>query len=370
MLRTLPFILGQRVAKKNLIEFFGMILDFFKNRFTASNFLSRLRQGGKFQMSESGFMKFTVLFLSFLLLTISVSAQKEKKMVESSGKAVMWEKVNIPQRDLFYGPGGKQMMPDLSNITYIKEEKSGHNKKYRIKDGSGKVWVAKLGREARPETAAVRLLWALGYKTEINYLVPEITIPGKGTFKNVRLEARPENIDRLYEWKWKDNPFVGTNELQGLKIMMVFFKNWDVLDLQNKVLEVNGKNGKAYHFIISDLGATFGKLGNNNLPIIYRLGRSTGNPKDYSRSILIREVEDDEVELSYKGKNRGVFKDIKVENAVWLSKLMTQLTDKQISDAFRAANYSKEDVAIYTKAVKAKIAELEQLSKEQNLAKF
>lgn len=134
------------------------------------------------------------------------------------------------------------MRPDLRKITFIEEEKGGHNKKYRIKDGSGRIWVAKLGREAQPETAAVRLLWALGYKTEINYLVPTITIPGKGTFRNVRLEARPANVERVDEWKWKDNPFIGTKELQGLKIMMVFFNNWDIVDIQNKILNRISRN--------------------------------------------------------------------------------------------------------------------------------
>jgi hypothetical protein len=212
------------------------------------------------------------------------------------------------------------------------------------------------------------LVWALGYKTEINYLVPQLTIPGKGTFQNVRLEARPENIDRLYEWEWMDNPFFGTNELQGLKIMMVFMKNWDVLDLQNKVLEVNTRRGKEYHFIVSDLGSTFGKLGNNNIPIIYRLGRSTGDPADYMNSILVRDVEDGFVELSYKGKNRGLFEDITVENARWLYQLLSKLSDKQISDAFRAANYSPSEVRMYTQAVKSKIAELSNLRERDRLA--
>ena len=78
---------------------------------------------------------------------------------------------------------------------------------------------------------------------------------GKGTFKNVRLEARPDNIERLGEWKWTSNPFVGTKELQGLKMMMVFMTNWDVLDLQNKILQVGDEN----HYIVSDLGSTFGR---------------------------------------------------------------------------------------------------------------
>ncbi|MCW5962163.1 MAG: hypothetical protein KIS76_18530 [Pyrinomonadaceae bacterium] len=293
-----------------------------------------------------------------ILIAIPLQAQDKSKAKKKAGKPVMWESVEIAERDLFYGPGGTEMLPDLSKITFIKEEKSGHNKKYRIRDGSGRVWVAKLGREAKPETAAVRLLWALGYKTEINYLVPKITIPGKGTFEDVRLEARPDEFDRLDEWKWMDNPFVGTNELQGLKIMMVFFKNWDVLDLQNKVVAVKGDNGLEHHYIISDLGATFGSLGNNNLPIFYRLGRSTGNAEDYQQSILIREVENGEVELSYKGKSREVFENIHVKDVRWLYSLISQLSDKQIADAFRAANYPPDEVKTFTEAVKSKIAEL------------
>lgn len=304
----------------------------------------------------------------FLLLFSTASAQKKSKKKIPQEKAVMWERVDIGKRDLFYGPGGREMLPDLSRITFIEEEREGHNKKYRIKDGSGRVWVAKLGREAKPETAAVRLLWGLGYKTEINYLVPKITIPGKGTFRNVRLEARPDNVDRLDEWKWKKNPFVGTKEFQGLKIMMVFMKNWDILDLQNKILEVDGRNGKEYHYIISDLGATFGKLGNNNLPLFYRLGRSTGNPRAYIKSNLVREVENQRLVLSYKGKNRWIFKDVTVGDGRWLLRLLRQLDDKQIRDAFRAANYSPQDINMFTQGVKSKITELSNAVGRGNIA--
>jgi len=294
--------------------------------------------------------------------------QQKQEKPKPEGKPIMWERVKISQRDLFYGPGGKAMLPDLSRITFIKEEKGGHNKKYRIKDGAGRTWVAKLGREAQSETAAVRLMWALGYKTEINYLVPTITIPGKGTFKNVRLEARPDDIERLDEWKWKENPFIGTKEFQGLKIMQVFLTNWDIVDVQNKILQVDGANGKELHYIISDLGGTFGKLGNNNLPVIYRLGRKTNKPSAYIKTSLVREVENGRVKLSYKGKNRWLFKDITVEQADWLARLLLQLTDKQIRDAFRAANYSQGDIDTLTKAVKNKISELSRVTSEENFA--
>jgi hypothetical protein len=306
-------------------------------------------------------------FLFVLLFFIpGVSAQKRKNPANDIGRGnnVLWERVDIGKRDLFYGPGGEAMQPDLSQVKFVKQETGGHNKKYRIVDGSGRTWVAKLGTEARPETAAVRLLHGIGYKTEINYLVPTITIPGKGTFRNVRLEARPDNIERLGQWKWKQNPFVGTHQLQGLKMMMVFMTNYDVLDLQNKVLQV----GNERHYIVSDLGATFGKLGNNNLPIIFRLGRSTGKPNDYIRTQFIRRVKKGRIELSYKGKSRSVFKDITVADGRWLYSQLRQLEDRQIEDAFRAAAYSPSEVEIYRRAVRNKINELKNVVGEDNLA--
>ena len=309
-------------------------------------------------------------FHPLICLVIVLTAFSVAVAQVSDGKPVMWEPVNIGQRNLFLGGGGNEMVPDLSKITFIEEEKSGHNKKYRIKDGSGRTWVAKLGREAQPETAAVRLLWGLGYKTEVNYLVPTITIPGKGTFKNVRLEARPENVDRGDEWKWKQNPFSGSNELQGLKILMVFMTNWDVLDLQNKVLTVEGRNGKKQEqYIVSDMGSTFGKLGNNNLPVIYRLGRSVNNPRKYNKASFIKGAEKGQLKLAYKGKNRGIFKGITVEQGRWLAELLSQLSDKQIRDAFRAANYSPADIDLLTQAVKRRISELNRATTGENLAR-
>ena len=146
-------------------------------------------------------------------------AQSKKKKKTPTGTPVLWRAPSdIASRDLLLGPGGMAMRPDLSRITFIKEEKGGYSKKYRVRDASGREWVAKIGKEAQSETSAVRLLWAVGYLTEVNYLVPRVTIPGKGTFTNVRFEARPEAWDRVGEWKWKRNPFMRTPEYQGLKI--------------------------------------------------------------------------------------------------------------------------------------------------------
>jgi len=302
-----------------------------------------------------------VLLLIIALASASSFAQKKKVAKPAAGgRAVLWEKVDIKNQDLFYGPGGVDMRPDLSNITFIKRETGGHNKKYRIKDGSGHIWVAKPFTEARPETASVRLLHALGYKTEINYLVPSLTIPTVGTFKNVRLELRPENVERLDEWKWISNPFIGTNELQGLKIMQIFLNNNDVIDYNNKILKVQGSGGPELQYIITDLGSTLGKRGSNNLPLFYRFGRKNDSPQKWNDSNFIKGVRNGRIVLYTTGiKTRELYKDITVAQGRWLYNLLSQLREEQISDAFRAANYSPSEINILTAAAKRRIQELE-----------
>jgi hypothetical protein len=264
---------------------------------------------------------FNILISSIIFLSLfsAAFAQKGSKKEKMQGKPLMWESVDISQQDLFLGPGGEEMRPDLSSVSIVKiEEDTATYKKYRIKDGAGRIWVAKINDvESQPETAAVRLIAALGYKTEINYLAPTLTVPGKGEFKNVRLEARPENVERLDRWKWNDNPFKETKEFQGLKIMMAFLNNWDLKDSNTVIL----KSGDEIHYVISDLGATFGKLGSNNMPIFWRIGRSKNEPEKYSESEFIKEAKDGKVDFSFKGKWSNLFENITVEHGHWLADL-------------------------------------------------
>lgn len=252
------------------------------------------------------------------------------------------------------------MRPDLRRIKFIKEEKGGYSKKYRVRDGSGREWVAKIGKEAQSETSAVRLLWGLGYVTEVNYLVPRVTIPGKGTFTNVRFEARPENWDRVGEWKWKRNPFVGRPEYQGLKIMMALINNWDLKDSNNVIVDIGGDNNDELLYMISDLGATFGHA--STTPILWRLTRSRNNPSNYAKSKFFEKVKGDRVVLHFGGKNRGLLKDISVQDAQWVGSLLSQLSDRQIQDAFRAANYSPSQVNLLARTVRERTNELMSLT--------
>lgn len=298
-----------------------------------------------------------LVFVALLVPSLQTGLAKSKKKKTPTGTPVLWRKPNdIGTRDLFLGPGGTSMRPDLRRITFIKEEKGGYSKKYRVRDGSSREWVVKIGKEAQSETSAVRLLWGVGYLTEVNYLVPRVTIPGKGTFTNVRFEARPEAWDRVGEWKWKTNPFTSTPEYQGLKIMMALINNWDLKDTNNVIVQVPTNRGNELRYLISDLGATFGHA--STTPILWRITRSRNNPKNYAKSDFLEKVKGNRVVLHFGGKNRGLMKDISVDDAVWLGSWLAQLSDQQVSDAFRAANYTPDQVELLTRTVRARTNEL------------
>lgn len=314
----------------------------------------------------------SVILLAVILCLTSVDVgvvakQKKQKKAKQhpQGTAVMWERPSdISSRDLFLGPGGTGMRPDLRRITFIKEEKGGYSKKYRVRDASGREWVAKIGKEAQSETSAIRLLWGVGYVTEVNYLVPRVTIPGKGTFSNVRFEARPESWDRVGQWKWKKNPFVGTPEYQGLKIMMAMINNWDLKDSNNVIIQTNGE----LRYVISDLGATFGHA--STTPLFWRFTRSRNNPSKYTNAKFLEKVKGDRVVLHFGGKNRGLMKDITISDAQWLSSWLSQLSDQQLRDAFRAANYRPDQITMLARAVRERSNELRDLRRAEQIGRL
>jgi hypothetical protein len=306
----------------------------------------------------------TALGLSSLVL--SQDDKSDKKKVVPPGTPVLWrDPGNVAARDLAAGPGGDAMKPDVSSITYLKDESgSGYSVKYRVKDAAGKTWVAKVGNEARPETASTRLVWALGYTTEVNYLVPCVKIPGApkprkkvdmcegGGFANVRFEARPTDVQRTDIWSWQNNPFTGTKEMKGLVVLQALLNNWDLKDDNNKIVARQGDGGGTeLHYIISDLGATFGKTGNF-------ITHSRNEPEKFAKTKFVEAVEGGRVKFAYDGKNKGLFENITVEDARWIAGLLAQLTDAQIGDAMRAANFNAEEVALLIPAMRTRIDEL------------
>jgi hypothetical protein len=310
-----------------------------------------------------------LLLITFVSVSIGVGKKTKTKKGKDipAGRAVLWrDPADIHRRNLLLGPGGEAMKPDLRQVTLIEKEKGGgYSTKYRVRDAAGNEWVAKVGKEAQSETAASRLMWGVGYYTDTNYLVPEVTVNGiKKPLRNVRFSARPKGVKRVDGFEWKDNPFVGSREFQGLKVMMALMNNWDIKDSNNKILVVPDKHGQnELQYEVHDLGGSFGKV--SHVPRFLQFKPDRNNPKAYASTHLVDKVKDGRVSLHYSPKQKGMFKDISVEDARWVAGLVSRLSDRQIEDAFRSANYTPEQVRVMRSAVRRRVAELNGVANSQ-----
>jgi hypothetical protein len=312
------------------------------------------------------------------------SAQLDLTTTKSEEHSTLWvAPADIKSLDLYVGPGGKQEEP-VSPLTFLKEDKGGTSPKFDVRDRDGVKWRGKLGYEAQPETVATRLLWAMGFFANHNYFMPEVKIEAMPTrldrgqefvsgnsVKALRLQ-RQSGGKKVGTWNWRHNPFKGSREFNGLRVMMALLSNWDLKDENNAIYE-DGANSGHRVFEVSDVGASFGRSGKS-----YSDSITKHNLAAYQRSKFISKINSDYVDFAFpthppflyvfnvpffvaQMRNHWIGKHIPREDAKWIGSLLAQLSQEQIRAAFQAAGYSENEVDNYTAAVTARIAELKQL---------
>ena len=65
--------------------------------------------------------------------------------------------------------------------------------------------------------------------------------------------------------------------------------------------------------------------------------------------------------ISLKAKGRDVLNGITVADARWIGGLLSRLSNRQIDDAFRAANYSESEIELLSGALRNRIRQLNTL---------
>jgi hypothetical protein len=300
----------------------------------------------------------------------------DKKKEKSEATKLLWvEPSDIESRDLFYGIGGKSGAPDTSGrFKFIERKTGGYSPKIIVEDEKGNKWTAKYGSEAKPETAATRIVWAAGYHVDQDYYLKDVQIAGwNGPTQDFRFELDHDGYKSDGGWEWKSNPFLGTREMDGLKVLMALVNNFDLKTDNNKIVHPDKKSGESNEkiYYVNDLGATFGSTGNwfTSIPLIgelpaalFKSAGSKGDPKEYEEGKFIQEIRDGKVYFHFtRRKARKAIGGVKIENAIWMGDILGRLSDKQISDAFRASGFSDNEVSIYLKIVKNRITQLQDL---------
>jgi hypothetical protein len=324
-----------------------------------------------------------------LALTLSAAGTAAKHAREPSaevtvqGRAIFWsDPSDWATRNLFYGPGGRQHQPH-GPFTFEKEDLGGTSPKFTVHDADGVKWKVKLGLDARPETAASRIVWAAGYYANEDYFVRKMQIGGMpehlhrgnkllrpdGAVYNARLKRESGSEETIGVWQWNHDEFTGSREWNGLRVLMSLLNNWDLKDENNAVYRC----GSTRIYMVSDLGACFGTAGRSWPP-----ERAKDNLESYSRSRFIRRITSGMVDFQAPARPMFVFlvnpkeyvgrvgleglgRDVPRADAKWLGNLMARLSPAQIHDAFRAAGYSREEVEALYRLVEDRIAELTDL---------
>lgn len=330
--------------------------------------------------------------LSLEGLSSTIHAKKKKRQHARGSAAVLWHNPgNIRQRNLYYGPGSKELAPKPP-FRFLKEDKEGGMPKFDVEDARGVKWRVKLGPEARAETASTRLVWAMGYNAEESYYFDRAHINGmkrlsRGqqyvdgeSVRGARFEPRRDNVKHGKNWDWSKNPFKNTRELNGLKTLMVLLNNWDVFKKNNRVLQVKDGNKIEARYTVTDLGATLGSAGGFG-----GRRRSKSDLQDFQRYRMVRKVEDDKVKFDYDIRPKGfglltivyppyylrqrkannAVSKVPVDHALWIGSQLAQLSDDQLRDGFRAAGYDRATTEGYVRTLRHRINELNQLRQSE-----
>jgi hypothetical protein len=285
------------------------------------------------------------LLMSAVLLAFGCTPTPKPVMPADATRpdmAQLWsEPADIEARDLFNGPGGPDLMPLPNSVfTFIAKDKTGFSPGYDVRDVPGMKWSVKYGPEAQSEVVASRISWSLGYHQPPMYHVDQWRLIGGDIPPDAAPPGRfrPElpGWKQKGSWSWARNPFVGTQPYRGLIVLMHVLSNWDLLDDNTTIYEVDTPvRGARTLYVVRDLGAALGKT---------KSPTTTGIRNDieaFEKQGFIKGVtKDGYVRLDdTHWRHEKLYDQITPEDVRWTCDRLRRLSPRQWADAFRAARY-------------------------------
>lgn len=262
-----------------------------------------------------------------------------------------------PDRDLFWGVGGKRLAPD-PNARYavVEIKRGGYSRGYTVTGPGDREWSAKFPPEASTEVVASRIVWGLGYHQPPIYHLAE-WIAEKAPSPNPQLPARfrekSPDLNGLKSdtlWSYYRNPFLGTPQLNGLLVLHAMLGNSDLKDDQNALYTLKKPlEGAMRWYVARDLGQSFGRSGVLDPP--------RGDPDVFESTGFIRGVSSGKVRLEYYGRHKALFDNITPADVRWICDRLAALSDEQLQAAFRAGGYPSSLSERFIRRLKQKIAE-------------
>jgi hypothetical protein len=157
--------------------------------------------------------------------------------------------------------------------------------------------------------------------------------------------------------------FLGTKELNGLKIVMMLTSNWDSKDQRdtgrgsNTAIFKNPRTGET-RYLVTDWGGSMGKWGSY-------FTREKWDCKEFAEQNkkFIDRVKDGWVEFGYSGQRtddikRGITK----RDVSWLMRFIGRVSDAQLRAGLKASGATDEEVRCFTSALRDRINQLKNVA--------
>jgi hypothetical protein len=288
----------------------------------------------------------------------------------------------VTAADLRFGPGGADGVP-TPPFTFVQEHLAGSQPCVGVRDARGRLWRVKWGHEVRPESFAVRFAHACGYFAEVTHFIEDGEIHGANgltrarscigddcRFRDARFELEDRKVRMLFgehSWSWDDNPFTGTPQLSGLKLVIMLLSNWDTKDRRDVG---RGSNtaifehrvppfGREARYLITDWGGAMGRWGTSVI------SRGRWDPEGFEAQTpeFVTGVKNGIVQFGYVGQRTAdVADDIPVEDVAWFHEHARLLTEPLLREGLLASGATHEEAERFARALVARIAQLGQVA--------
>jgi hypothetical protein len=291
----------------------------------------------------------------------------------------LWREPSLAEsRELRYGPGGPDGVPHPP-FHFVEEHLTGSQPCVAVRDGRGRLWRVKWGHEAKPEAFAVRVVAALGYFAEVTHYVSDGVVEGvgelsrarkcldaDGRFTEARFELEDRNVRMLFDehsWAWDDNPFVGTPQLSGLKIVNMLLSNWDTKDRRDVSRGSNTaifeyrvtRWSREARYLITDWGGAMGKWGSN----IVSRGRWDPDGFEAQTPGFVTGVRDGFVQFGYQGQRTGeIARGITVDDVEWFYRYASRLTLTSLREGLLTSGATEDEARRFATAISERIRQL------------
>ena len=287
--------------------------------------------------------------------------------------------------DFIWGPGGEQAAP-RPPFRFLKEKLSGTNPKVDVLDATGRHWIVKFGSEVHADTFAPRLLNALGYAAAPTYYVADGSmqsvhdlkrakhfISKDGSFRTARFKLHCSGAESDVEnvaWSWVSNPFMGSRELGGLKIMMMLTSNWDAKDSRDGPGESNtgtirsaaGPTSGVW-YAVTDWGASFGRSGGYLRRDRWDWGAYRSQTPDF-----VRLAPDGHLIWGFKGKHvQDITEGVGLDDVRWLLPYLSRITDQDLEAGLEASGASPAVARDFTRSIRQRIEQLQGIAQSSTI---